>query len=118
MSTLDEPMPKSCPCCEGLAIVCAVLRDAPTNGWEKVRHVVKCDECALSTWEFKTREEAIEAWNRRANRWSAFSDEELVIFDYYLDIEVENQPSETRLKMVEELQVELSRRHATGEGEI
>jgi|ERR1700721_1854455 len=55
--------------------------------------------------------------NVSTNRWSAFSDKELVIFDYYLDIEVENQPSETRLKMVEELQAELSRRHATGEGE-
>ena len=45
-----------------------------------------------------------------ANRWVAFTNKELEIFDYYLDIEVEHSPSETRLSMVKELQAELSRR--------
>jgi hypothetical protein len=47
---------------------------------------------------------------RKANRWAAFTNKELEIFDYYLDIEVEHSPSETRLSMVKELQAELSRR--------
>jgi hypothetical protein len=51
----------------------------------------------------KTREQ----WNRRANRWSAFEPEELV--------EIATCCAEAPFSI--EAAKELSRRHATGEGE-
>jgi hypothetical protein len=50
--------------------------------------------------------------SRRANRWSAFSDEELK------DISLTYSPFGRQPKFFEETKAELARRHATGEGEI
>jgi len=75
MSKPTELLP--CPCCAGEAIGAVVLQNAKPLRNIYHRYVVKCDVCALSTFKFSTREEAIEAWNRRANRWHAFTLEEL-----------------------------------------
>jgi hypothetical protein len=67
--------------------------------------IVKCDSCEAETPE--------RYWNRRIDRWANYSNEELEIFDYYLDIEAENSPSAARLKMVDQIQAEqLARRKA------
>jgi Restriction alleviation protein Lar len=114
-----------CPCCDGLAVVAVIFTHK--NYYPLV---VKCDVCALSTWEFKTREEAVEAWNRRANRWSSFSDEELKLLDICLEcscrydeeLDAIQNGIEDELRHRGETREmrewpELTRRHATGEGE-
>jgi hypothetical protein len=71
-----------------------------------IDHIASPNACVL------LREIKAEVLRMRANRWHAFSTEELGILDYYLDIESENTPIQARLAMVEQLQAELARRAA------
>lgn len=103
---MTELIPKDCPCCAGKSVVSAILN--PMR-WSLHRYVVKCDVCALSTFEFLTRGEAIEAWNRRA-RWANFDDDEM--YRIRNDIWEGQWADKERMTIINEIEVELARREA------
>ena len=56
---------KPCPFCGGEAFVTEYLYSCdPTS--RATTHAVECNGCHTTTFEFDSKEEAIEAWNRRA----------------------------------------------------
>jgi transcription elongation factor Elf1 len=102
---LPELLP--CPFCGGR------LLKGRRFGQPGYLHTVKCDSCEIGMSSISPScEAAINLYNTRANRWSAFSDEELK------DISLTYSPFGRQPKFFEETKAELSRRHATGEGEI
>ena len=52
---------KKCPFCGGKAVALASPRD------RELVFVVKCEKNCVNTWAYKTEEEAVKVWNRRAN---------------------------------------------------
>lgn len=63
-----EPEPKKCPFCGGEAeVVGHYVKGGPNN----YQYFVRCKRCkvrpTLYGMNFKKKEKAIEAWNRRAN---------------------------------------------------
>lgn len=53
---------KPCPCCNGKAVASSV--GAYDYGFRD--YTVRCKHCDLSTNEFRSEQESIEAWNTRA----------------------------------------------------
>lgn len=59
---------KPCPFCGGEAVVDHWELSSPDEGWEDERediYYIVCSECGSETYEYRSKEEAIEAWNRR-----------------------------------------------------
>lgn len=52
---------RPCPCCEGKA---KYYDDIMVYG-----HIVYCTNCGLKVTGYNSKEEAMEAWNRRPNPW-------------------------------------------------
>ena len=55
---------KPCPFCvadEGSGIHIETIWD------DKEKFRIMCENCGVSTWDFKSIEQAVEAWNRRIN---------------------------------------------------
>ncbi|NLU24134.1 MAG: DUF551 domain-containing protein [Clostridiales bacterium] len=60
---------KLCPFCGGEATVCCSDWDSENySPLPNTRYEVECNECLAGSDKYKTRELAIEAWNRRAER--------------------------------------------------
>lgn len=60
---------KPCPFCGGIAFVEHWELSSPDEGWDDERYdmyYITCSECESTTDEYRSKEEAIEAWNRRA----------------------------------------------------
>ena len=57
---------KTCPCCGGPT---EVNRYNPYDGYQGTwtAYYIECAECGLRTSDFRSLEEAAEAWNRRPN---------------------------------------------------
>lgn len=60
---------KPCPFCGGEAVIhtCCELENDNLAFVYKDKFVIHCFECHITTLPFETKEEAIEAWNRRAD---------------------------------------------------
>lgn len=69
MSEANEMLP--CPHCGQKA----QITNRRAKQWRVICSNAGC--YSMGTCEMKSSAEAIEAWNRRANRWAAFSTEEL-----------------------------------------
>lgn len=54
---------KSCPHCNGSGRIVSV------SGFKSDRYRVACEECGASTCYHDTEQEAVSAWNRRADGW-------------------------------------------------
>lgn len=54
---------KSCPHCNGNGRIVSV------SGFKSDRYRAVCEECGASTRECETEQEAVSAWNRRADGW-------------------------------------------------
>lgn len=54
---------KSCPHCNGNGRIVSV------SGFKSDRYRVVCEECGASTRECETEQEAVSAWNMRADGW-------------------------------------------------
>lgn len=54
---------KSCPHCNGNGRIVSV------SGFKSDRYRVVCEECGASTRECETKQEAVSAWNMRADGW-------------------------------------------------
>lgn len=59
---------KSCPHCNGSGRIVSV------SGFKSDRYRAVCEECGASTRECDTKQEAVSAWNRRADRWIPVSE--------------------------------------------
>ena len=55
---------KPCPFCGGKAFLSEVLYYCEPG--RCTTQFIECNECHATTYEYNTEEEAIEAWNRRA----------------------------------------------------
>ena len=60
---MDEKL-KPCPFC-GADVESGVHIETIWDDKEKFR--IMCENCGVSTWDFKSIEQAVEAWNRRIN---------------------------------------------------
>lgn len=59
---------KSCPHCNGNGRIVSV------SGFKSDRYRAVCEECGASTRECETEQEAVSAWNMRADGWISVKD--------------------------------------------
>ena len=59
---------KSCPHCNGNGRIVSV------SGFKSDRYKIICEQCGASTRECETEQEAVSAWNMRADGWISVKD--------------------------------------------